>query len=96
MKLMSEVPFVPSHSWSTSSLNVNLTFLALLLYIPERGTFGSFSYDTKFVYVKACLNNKQSPYKNIVKCFRTSFDDVKKRMFDRVGCTLIQPCTSFI
>lgn len=37
-------PFVPIHSWSCSSLKVNLTFPPDLLYMPDNGTAGSRSY----------------------------------------------------
>lgn len=38
-------PFVPIHSWSCSSLKVNLTFPPDLLYMPDNGTAGRCSYN---------------------------------------------------
>ena len=50
------IPLVPSQIWSTSSLNVSLTFPPLLLYMPDNGYVGSCSYmKIKSLYPNAII-----------------------------------------
>lgn len=43
----SDIPLVPIHSWSCSSLKVSLTFPPDLLYMPDKGTAGRRSWRHK-------------------------------------------------